>query len=65
MRSGILAHSANPDFAKLYSLFKFNQIEIKMWRKWQSHKLEPHHRQTDKLYLYYKGRSLYVSRALK
>ena len=42
---------SNPDFAKLYSLFKFNQIEIKMWRKRQSHGFEPHHRQTDKLYV--------------
>ena len=42
---------SNPDFSKLYSLFKFNQIEIKMWRKWQSHGFEPHHRQTDKLYV--------------
>ena len=42
---------SNPDSAKLYSLFKFNQIEIKMWRKWQSHGFEPHHRQTDKLYV--------------
>jgi hypothetical protein len=42
---------SNPDSAKLYSLFKFNQIEIKMWRKRQSHGFEPHHRQTDKLYV--------------
>ena len=42
---------SNPDSAKLYSLFKFNQIEIKMWKKRQSHGFEPNHRQTDKLHV--------------
>ena len=41
---------SNPDLAKHYLLFNFNQIKIKMWRKWQSHELESHHRQNDNLH---------------